>query len=200
MAYQAPRNVGDTHPLIPAAKRKLAGNSYGKAIGDDRSDVYTEAFGAALIQYGKNVHDLVLAGRRPGPDVNVEGIFDWAIQRQMELTAPPAPPAPPRDRALAYVWRGTGGIIGQDLVSLVCQGVADLVDEVNPPWAATMGGIPVGVAGGIGDPSVRLSRTRNIAVRQPLRAETARRVDPGKPSVVTDCVANAKVRAWRIFQ
>lgn len=155
MAYQAPRKAGDRHPLIPKAKQKLAGNSYGKAIGDDRSDVYTEAFGAALVQYGKNVHEAVLAGRRRAPDVNVAGVFDWAIQDQMEIApAPAALPAKPKDRALAYVWRGTGGVEGQDLVSLVCQGAADLVEEVNPPWAATMGGIPVGTAGGIGDPSM----------------------------------------------
>ncbi|ANU79741.1 lysin B [Mycobacterium phage Jolene] len=199
MAYQAPRNVGDTHPLIPAAKRKLAGNSYGKAIGDDRSVVYTEAFGAALIQYGKNVHDLVLAGRRPGPDVNVEGIFDWAIQRQMELTAPPAPPAPPRDRALAYVWRGTGGIIGQDLVSLVCQGVADLVDEVNPPWAATMGGIPVGVAGGIGDPSMWSAVQATLAWTQ-TDFIARHKVNPKIRVVIggysAGAIAAAMFRAW----
>lgn len=154
MAYQAPRNVGDRHPLIPEAKRKLAGYSYGKPIGDDRSDKYTAEFGAALRQFGANVHDAVLRGRRPAPDVNRIGVFDWAIQAQLELTPRPAPPKPAGPRALAYVWRGTGGVIGQDLVSLVCQGAADLVEEINPPWAATMGGIPVGTAGGIGDPSM----------------------------------------------
>ncbi|QFG09982.1 lysin B [Mycobacterium phage Antsirabe] len=158
MAYTPPNKVGDRHRLIPKAKAKLAGNLYGKAIGSDRTDVYTEAFGKALKQYGRNVHELVLAGRRPGPDVNDDGIFDWAVQRQMDLEpkqeVPVAVPLPAGPRALAYVWRGTGGVIGQDLVSLVCQGVADLVEEVNPPWAATMGGIPVGTAGGIGDPSM----------------------------------------------
>lgn len=154
MAYQAPRNVGDKHKLIPRAKQKLEGNSYGKAIGSDRSNVYTAEFGAALVQYGRNVHDAVLAGRRRGPDVNVDGIFDWAIQDQMEIADPSAKPPALPDRAIGYVWRGTGGVIGQDLVTLVCQGVADLVEEVNPPWDATMGGIPVGAAGGIGDPSM----------------------------------------------
>jgi hypothetical protein len=155
MAYQAPRKVGDKHPLIPKAKAKLAGNSYGKVIGADRSELYTEEFGAALRVYGKNVHDAVMAGRRRTPDVNVDGIFDWAIQDQMEIAPKPAaPPARPSNRAIAYVWRGTGGIIGHDLVSIVCQHAADLVEEINPPWAATMGGIPVGTAGGIGDPSM----------------------------------------------
>lgn len=157
MAYQAPRKIGDRHKLIPAAKRKLAGNSYGKALIGDVSDVYTEALGRALVQYGKNVHDAVLGGRRRGPDVNTAGVFDWAIQDQMELESLPAAPhaqPAPKNRAIAYVWRGTGGVVGHDLVSLVCQGVGDLVEEVNPPWSATMGGIPVGIAGGIGDPSM----------------------------------------------
>ena len=170
MAYEAPRKVGDKpHPLIPKAKQKLAGNSYGKAIGDDRTPDYTEAFGAALRVYGSNVHDAVLAGRRRGPDVNVDGIFDWAIQDQMELEAKkPAPVAvlPPKERAIGYVWRGTGGIIGIDLVSLVLQGVADLVEEINPPWAATMGGIPVGAAGGIGDPSMWSAVQETVAWTQ----------------------------------
>lgn len=166
MGYQAPRKAGDRHPLIPKAKQKLAGNSYGKPIGSDRSDVYTDEFGAALRVYGKNVHDLVLAGRRRTPDVNVDGIFDWAIQDQMELKTPAALPAPPRNRALAYVWRGTGGVIGQDLVSLVCQQAADLVEEINPPWAATMGGLPVGTAGGIGDPSMWAAVQATVAWTQ----------------------------------
>jgi hypothetical protein len=154
MAYQAPRKVGDRHPLIPEAKRKLSTYSYGKAIGTDRTDSYTTAFGDALRIFGSNVHDAVLKGRRLAPDVNVIGIFDWAIQTQLALIAPPAPPKPAPARKLAYVWRGTGGVIGQDPVSLVCQGASDLVEEINPPWAATMGGIPVGTAGGIGDPSM----------------------------------------------
>lgn len=167
MAYQAPRNVGDRHPLIPAAKGKLAGYSYGKPIGDDRSDVYTEAFGSALRTFGSNVHDAVLKGRRPAPDVNTAGVFDWAIQKQMQIApAPAGPPAVPKNRAIAYVWRGTGGIIGQDLVSLVCQGAQDLVEEVNPPWAATMGGIPVGTAGGIGDPSMWSAVQETVAWTQ----------------------------------
>ena len=45
-------------------------------------------------------------------------------------------------------------MIGQDYVSRVCQGVADLVEEVNPAFAATMGGIPGGTAGSPADPSM----------------------------------------------
>lgn len=57
-------------------------------------------------------------------------------------------------RHLALVFRGTGGIIGQDYVSLVCQSVSDLVEEINPVFPATMGGLPVGAAGGPRDASM----------------------------------------------
>ncbi|MDP7733652.1 peptidoglycan-binding domain-containing protein [Mycobacterium paragordonae] len=61
----------------------------------------------------------------------------------------------PMPKHLAIVFRGTGGVIGEDLVSLVCQAVSDLVIEENPEWPATMGGFPVGTAGGIGDISMK---------------------------------------------
>jgi hypothetical protein len=153
MAWQPAANVGDTDPLIPEAKRKLAANSYGKSIGADRTATYTAEFGAALVQYGKNVHADVIAGKRPTPDVNVAGVFDWAIKKQMQL-GQYAPPPPIKRRFPAYVFRGTGGIIGLDYVSQVCQANADLVEEINTPWAATMGGLPVGTAGNINDPSM----------------------------------------------
>lgn len=49
-------------------------------------------------------------------------------------------------RHLALVYRGTGGVIGEDLVSRVCQGAADLVEEINPDYPASMGGLAVGTA------------------------------------------------------
>ncbi|MDZ7883412.1 MAG: hypothetical protein U5N53_11105 [Mycobacterium sp.] len=62
---------------------------------------------------------------------------------------------PPGPRIPTYCFRGTGGIPGIDIVSRVCQRLGDLVEEINTPWAATMGGIPVGsTAGGIGAPSM----------------------------------------------
>lgn len=58
-------------------------------------------------------------------------------------TAPPAP----KPRHLGIVFRGTGGIIGQDYVSRVCQGAADLIEERNPDFPASMGGLPPGAPG-----------------------------------------------------
>lgn len=153
MTFIPAQKVGDKDNDIPAAKGKLAGNSYGKPIGKDRSNVYTAEFGAALVQYGTNVHNEVITGKRETPDTNTKGVFDWAIKKQMKI-GQYAGPSPIKRRFPAFVWRGTGGIIGQDPVSWVCQGVSDLVEEINPPWAATMGGLPVGTAGGINDPSM----------------------------------------------
>lgn len=153
--WQAASTEGDTDADIPAAKQKLAGNSYGKAIGTDRSPVYTEAFGAALRRYGINVHAEVLRGIREAPDVNASGVFDWAIKKQMKIGKYKAVVVARGPRIPTYVFRGTGGIVGIDICSRVCQRLGDLVEEINTPWAATMGGIPVGATqGGIGAPSM----------------------------------------------
>lgn len=58
-------------------------------------------------------------------------------------TAPPKP----KPRHLGIVFRGTGGVVGQDYVSRVCQGAADLIEERNPEFPASMGGLPPGAPG-----------------------------------------------------
>lgn len=60
---------------------------------------------------------------------------------------PPGVIVVPRKRHLGIVFRGTGGIIGQDYVSRVCQGAGDLIEERNPEWPASMGGLPPGAPG-----------------------------------------------------
>lgn len=80
------------------------------------------------------------------------GDFDAAVASRVAYLYEPAQVAP---RIPTYVFRGTGGIIGQDIVSRVCQRLGPLVEEINTPWAATMGGIPVAATqGGIGAPSM----------------------------------------------
>lgn len=153
MAWQPASKPGDTDPLISNAKAVLSRYSYGKGLGD--TDTYTPEFGAALRTYGANVHAQIAKGKIAPPDVNTAGVFDWAIKTQMKLLAPPAPPAVWAPRIATFVFRGTGGIIGQDPVSLVCQRLGGLVEEINTPWAATMGGIPVGATeGGVTAPSM----------------------------------------------
>lgn len=56
-------------------------------------------------------------------------------------------PEPPKPRHLGLMFRGTGGVIGQDPVSRVCQGAADLIEERNPDFPASMGGLPPGAPG-----------------------------------------------------
>lgn len=56
-------------------------------------------------------------------------------------------PEPPKARHLGLMFRGTGGVIGQDPVSRVCQRAADLIEERNPDFPASMGGLPPGAPG-----------------------------------------------------
>lgn len=87
------------------------------------------------------------------PPQPVTGIFDQELAAAAGYK-PPTTALQTGKRVLGVVFRGTGGVIGEDLVSLTCQGAVDLVEEQNPPWAATMGGLPVGIAGGVSDPSM----------------------------------------------
>ncbi|MDQ2628439.1 MAG: peptidoglycan-binding protein [Actinomycetota bacterium] len=129
------------------------------------------------------------------------GIFD---ERTAQLAGyrvdgnytPPTPIRPqPGGRHLALVWRGTGGIIGEDIVSRVCQGAADLVEEINPDWDATMGGLPVGTAGfGAG-------LSMNRAVDKAFEAGKAAFLsDPSRKLVIggysAGAVVAARFRQW----
>lgn len=158
MAWAPPQKIGDRDPAIAAAKLKLRKYSYGQAEGlgtTDTSDLYTDGFGRGLVAFQQAAARDVAAGRRPGPKVDVSGALDWATKWQLGLLDP-APPVVPtaRPRHPAFVFRGTGGIQGLDYVSRVCQANADLVEEINTPWSAAMGGIPVGAAGNMNDPSM----------------------------------------------
>lgn len=153
MTWTPPENVGDHDAAIAVAKSKLAKFSYGKGIGN--SDEYTAAFGVALTTFQGNRNGEISRGTKPGPRMATVGKLDWATKKQLGMLDPVAVvPAPAALRHPAFVFRGTGGIIGLDYVSRICQGAADLVEEINTPWAATMGGLPVGTAGGLTDPSM----------------------------------------------
>ncbi|MCT7373388.1 hypothetical protein [Mycolicibacterium llatzerense] len=151
MAWAPPAKIGDRDPSVALAKAKLARFEYGHDL--DRSDLYTDAFGQALKLFQLYRNREIERGTKTGPTMAKSGVLDWATKRQLGmLDAPPAPVRGPRHPA--WVWRGTGGIPGLDYTSKVCQANADLVEEINTPWSATMGGIPVGTAGHLWDPSM----------------------------------------------
>lgn len=192
MGWAPPSKVGDRDPSIAVAKSKLARYSYGKGLGT--SDEYTEEFGVALVKFQTVVHTEVLAGRRKGPDVNTVGVLDWATKKQLGMLDP-TPPAPARKRHPAFVFRGTGGVIGLDYVSRVCQANSDLVEEINTPWAATMGGIPVGTAGNVTtDPSMWRAVREGFAA---FKIEFLRRlaIDPKLKAVIGGYSAGAVLAA-----
>ncbi|MFN6543929.1 hypothetical protein [Mycolicibacterium nivoides] len=94
-------------------------------------------------------------------------------------------PAAPKPRHLGIMFRGTGGVIGLDLVSRVCQGATDLVEERNPEWPASMGGLPPGAAG---TPS--MNKAVQIAV-----AAGAREIQTGRTFILGGYSAGAHVAA-----
>lgn len=75
---------------------------------------------------------------------------DGIVSDQDLVTLGVVKPPPPKRHAM-LTFRGTGGIIGQDYTSVIAQNSP--VDEVPMDYAAAMGGLPVGAAGGPGDPS-----------------------------------------------
>lgn len=124
----------------------------------------------------------------------VDGIVSERDLQALGITQPPD-----RKRHLAVVFRGTGGIIGHDYVSLVCQAVDDLVEEVHPLWPATMGGIPVGAARDPKAPSMQ--RAVEIAVADAKRViRDALDADPDRKIIIggysAGAVVAAHVRQW----
>lgn len=118
------------------------------------------------------------------------GIFDVATARKAGFPVP---------RHLGIVFRGTGGIIGEDYVSRVLQAVSSLVEEINPNFPATMGGIPVGTAGSPQDPS--MANAVNIAFEDAKRIFSERHSRNPQVKVViggysAGAVAAARFREW----
>jgi hypothetical protein len=91
MAWHPAATVGDTDPLISDAKKELSKFSYGKGLGD--TDEYTVGFGTALRQWQVNIHYQVVFKGRPGPDVNLTGVFGYAEKWQMRLLPESRPAA-----------------------------------------------------------------------------------------------------------
>lgn len=94
MAWAPASKPGDTDALISDAKRKLRGYSYGKGLDD--SDTYTVEFGVALTVFQTNRNAQILKGQvRDMPGMNVTGIFDWAVKKNLGLLEPPKPKSLP---------------------------------------------------------------------------------------------------------
>ncbi|WP_431231460.1 hypothetical protein ACQ856_18030 [Mycolicibacterium psychrotolerans] len=149
--------MGDSNPDIAAAKDKLRRIAKGLAagrLGGDTTPMFTPAFGEVLVQWKSAVHVDVHAGRRPAPDVDpASTAIDWATKVQLGIIPRVTAPAPPKARHLGIAFRGTGGT-DDDPVYKIFRACADLVELVVPAFAATMGGIPVGTAGSMNDPSM----------------------------------------------
>lgn len=147
-AWAPPSKTGDVSVDIGRAKAKLRAFSYGAAFKADASNTYNEALHNALVTFAQRRNAEIAKGTKPKPVVNTTGVLDWAMKKQLGLLdVAPAPPPPPRHRHAWLVFRGTGGIIGEDYVSRVCQNAADLVEEINPDFPASMGGLPPGAPG-----------------------------------------------------
>jgi len=92
MAWSPADEVGETHPKIGEAKKKLRGYSYGQGL--DLTNVYDVGFAAALIEFQTRRNLQILQGKVVGmPPMEVLGRFDWATQKNLgvldEQLAPP---------------------------------------------------------------------------------------------------------------
>lgn len=72
----------------------------------------------------------------------IPGVLDLTTEIAMGFKAPPPPPT----HAMLSV-RGTGGVIGWDYTSQIPAALPGIYHEVPMDYPATMGGLPVGVAG-----------------------------------------------------
>lgn len=196
--------IGDRHADIAAAKdrlRRIAATLTAGRLDGDTSDEFTPAFAEVYAEWLAAVHRDVLSGRRPSPDVDpAQTSIDWAAKVQLGLIQRAAPPAaPPAPRLPAICFRGTGGVIGLDYVSRICQMLGGLVEEIHPRFTATMGGIPVGAAVDLGGQSMNDAVDEAVADAQRIFLERIA-ADPTMKIVIigysAGAVAAARFRQW----
>lgn len=196
---------GMSSPVIAAVKDELRERFGSYASKLSAGELYGPGDGGPIAEYQRRVHGEVAAGLRPGPDVRTDGRIDWATQVQLGLipraTTPATPARPKTVPHLGVMHRGTGGVIGQDITSRVCQLVGgELVEERHPAWAATFGGIPVGATeGGIGAPSMQRAvgdafTAGQVFISDALRVHPTRGVVLGGYSA--GAVVTALLRRW----
>lgn len=97
---------------------------------------YDATTAAAIAQFCKNT------GITPVFDASSSAVATLAMRARLGSYPPPPPPT----HAMLSV-RGTGGIIGQDYTSQIPAALPGVYHEVPMDYPATMGGLPVGVAG-----------------------------------------------------
>jgi hypothetical protein len=97
--WAPPSKVGDTDATISDAKKALAKYSYGKSANDG-TDTYTAEFGVALKTFAPLRNAQVARGQVPPPVVNTNGVYNWAMKKQLGVIAPTRPPAPPPSKPM----------------------------------------------------------------------------------------------------
>lgn len=96
MAWTPPDEIGESDPLLPAARKYLSRFSYGAKLKGTTSEVIDADYLDAQRQFKVNRHAEVATGRKPGPDLDPSSdAFDWATKKQMGLLAPAAPAVKP---------------------------------------------------------------------------------------------------------
>lgn len=128
--------LGDHGPHVSAWQRTMVARFASYALAADGGPLRVDGY------YGYDDADVQREYERRTKQL-ADGVVSGLDLTRLGIDAPPEPPA----RHLGIVFRGTGGIIGQDYVSRVCQGVADLIEERNPDFPASMGGLPPGAPG-----------------------------------------------------
>ncbi|QBI97271.1 endolysin [Mycobacterium phage Kevin1] len=125
--------IGSSGPLVAAWQRAMVDRFEAYALAADGGPLRVDAY----FGYDDAAVQREYERRTGQPQ---DGVVSEADLRALGLLDTPAA----KPRHLAIVFRGTGGAIGQDYVSRVCQGAADLVEERNPEFPASVGGLPPG--------------------------------------------------------
>lgn len=185
---------GSQGPIVKAWQERMQamyGPGYTRAYGPNPVDSY---FGDQDVLWQKAYQ--VRTGQAPSL-LEASGVVSEKDLHDLRVSV--GAPANSKTRHLAVVFRGTGGIIGEDIVSRTCQGAVDLVEERNPVFPATMGGIPVGASNDPNAPSAMRAAEIGLAngiaeVEAALRTNPERRVIIGGYS--WGAYVAARLREW----
>lgn len=109
MTWTPPDEIGESDPLLPAARKYLSRFSYGFKLKGTTSEVIDADYLEAQRQFKNNRHTEVVKGYKPGPDLDPNSpAFDWATKSQMLLIGGVEVP-PPAKPYYGLSWTGTWG-------------------------------------------------------------------------------------------